>query len=120
MAIDVVEHIEDYFGFLRNLKNKGEYKLFHIPLEMSVKSVLKMYPIETREKFGHIHYFAKDTVLAALKDTGYEIVDYFYTSIVIHKAPKSLKSFLLKLGHAIHKDLSVRILGAYSLMVLAK
>ena len=36
MAIDVFEHIEDYFTFLRKLKGKGDYKIFHIPIELSV------------------------------------------------------------------------------------
>src|SRR5690349_6602852 len=32
LALDVLEHVEDYFGFLRQLKAKGRYKIFHIPL----------------------------------------------------------------------------------------
>ena len=126
MAIDVFEHVEDYFGFLRNLRNKGKYKLFHIPLDMSVKAVLKMIPImDSREKVGHIHYFSKETALATLKDTGYEIIDYFYTAGEIDLAPaKTLKSLLLKLlrkiGFKLKTDSTVRILGGYSLMVLTK
>ena len=120
MAIDVVEHIEDYFEFLRNLKRKGEYKIIHIPLEMSVKSVLTKYYLKSRKQFGHIHYFSKDSLLAILREMGYEIVDYFYTSVVIHKQPRSLKSLILRLGYNINKDLSVRLFGGYSLMVLAK
>src|SRR5690606_39364807 len=41
LCIDVFEHIEDYLGFLRILRDKGTYKLFHIPLDMTVLSVLK-------------------------------------------------------------------------------
>ena len=39
MAIDVFEHVEDYFGFLRKLKRYGTYKIFHIPLDLSVQAV---------------------------------------------------------------------------------
>jgi 2-polyprenyl-3-methyl-5-hydroxy-6-metoxy-1,4-benzoquinol methylase len=120
MAMDVVEHIEDYFEFLRNLKKKGEYKIIHIPLEMSVKSVLTKYYLKSREQFGHIHYFSKDSLLAILREMGYEVIDYFYTSILIHKQPISLKSLILKLGYNINKNLSVRIFGGYSLIILAK
>jgi len=120
MAIDVVEHIENYFEFLRNLKTKGEYKIIHIPLEMSVKSVLTKYYLKSREQFGHIHYFSKESILAILREMGYEIVDYFYTSVFIHKQPNALKSLILRLGYKINKDVSVRVLGGYSLMILAK
>ena len=37
MAIDVFEHVEDYFAFLRKLRTKGRHKIFHIPLELSAQ-----------------------------------------------------------------------------------
>ena len=80
MAIDVFEHVEDYFGFLRILKEKAEYKIFHIPLGLSVQTVLRSSPIiKGRKSVGHIHYFTKETALETLKDAGYSIIDYFYT-----------------------------------------
>lgn len=80
-ALDVFEHVEDYFGFLRKLRTKGHYKIFHIPLDLSVQSVLRNSPIlKARASVGHIQYFTKDTALATLHDTGYVIVDYFYTN----------------------------------------
>jgi cyclopropane fatty-acyl-phospholipid synthase-like methyltransferase len=126
MAIDVIEHIEDCFDFLRLLKKRGDYKILHIPLEISVQTVLRKSPIiKGRKKFGHIHYFSKETALEMLKDTGYEIIDCFYTPSTIDlPAGKSIKSLLLKLprkiGYKINPNLTVRILGGYSLMVLAK
>ena len=42
MAIDVFEHVEDYFGFLRNLHKKGKFNIFHIPLDLSVQTILRM------------------------------------------------------------------------------
>ena len=41
MAIDVFEHVEDYLGFLKKLKSKAEYKIFRIPLDLSVQTVLR-------------------------------------------------------------------------------
>jgi 2-polyprenyl-3-methyl-5-hydroxy-6-metoxy-1,4-benzoquinol methylase len=38
LCIDVFEHIEDYFTFLRSLRKKAQYKIFHIPLDLSVSS----------------------------------------------------------------------------------
>jgi len=125
MAIDVLEHVENYFEFLRKLKAKGEYKIFHIPLDLSVQTVLRCAPIlESRASVGHIHYFTKETALATLKDTGYEIVDYFYTNGSIEILNRGWKTNLMKLPRNIlffiHQDLAVRILGGFSLLVLAK
>lgn len=98
MAIDVFEHIEDYFGFLRKLRTKGEYKIFHIPLNISVQSILRCSPIlDMRATVGHIHYFTKETALETLKDTGYEILDYFYTNSSLELANLGWKSNLLRL-----------------------
>jgi len=125
MAIDVFEHVDDYFGFLRKLKGKAEYKIFHIPLDLSVQTVLRSSPIlNGRKSVGHIHYFTKETALETLKDTGYEIVDYFYTGGLLELPNRGWRANLLKIprkiAFAIHKDLAVRILGGYSLMVLAR
>lgn len=30
LCIDVVDHVEDYIGFIRSLKSKSNYKIFHI------------------------------------------------------------------------------------------
>jgi len=125
LCIDVLEHIEDCYDFLKSLRKKGQYKIFHIPLDISVQSVLRSFPIlKARQNVGHIHYFTKETALATLEDTGYEILDYFYTAGSIDLPAKSFKSLLTKLPRKIiyklSKDLTVRILGGYCLMVLAK
>lgn len=125
MAIDVFEHIEDYFGFLRKFKQKGVYKIFHIPLDLSVQSVLRSSPIlKCRRSVGHIHYFSKDTALATLEDTGYEVLDYFYTKGSLELPAPEWKTALLNLPRRlffpINQDLTVRIFGGFSLLVLAK
>lgn len=125
MAIDVFEHVEDYFGFLRKLKEKAKYKIFHIPLDLSVQTILRSSPIiKSRKSVGHIHYFTKETALETLKDAGYDIVDYFYTGGALELPNRGWKANLLKIprkfAFAINKDLAVRILGGYSLLVLAK
>ena len=125
MAIDVFEHVEGYFDFLRKLREKGEYKIFHIPLDLSVQTVLRSSPIiKGRKSVGHIHYFTKETALETLKDTGYEVIDYFYTGGSLELPNRGWKANLLKiprkLAFSANKDLAVRLLGGYSIMVLAK
>ena len=81
-----------------NNKIKGKYKIFHIPLDISVQSVIRKRAImKWREAYGHIHYFTKDIALAALKDTGYEIIDYYYAPGSIELPNRNFKSSLLEL-----------------------
>lgn len=125
MAIDVFEHVEDYFGFLRKLKEKAEYKIFHIPLDLSVQTVIRSSPIlRCRSVVGHIHYFTKETALESLKDTGYSVVDYCYTAGSLDLPNRSWQMRVLALPRKIafffNRDLAVRWLGGYSLLVLAK
>ena len=125
MAVDVFEHIEDYFHFLRRLKTKGKHFIFHIPLDLSVQTVLRSHPIiRARKSVGHIHYFTKETALEVLKDTGYEIIDVFYTAGALELPNRGWRMKLLsiprRLAFAVNKDWAVRVLGGYSLLVLAK
>ena len=125
LTIDVIEHVEDYFGFLRKLRPRGRQHVFHIPLEISVQTVLRCSPIlRAREQVGHLHSFTKETALATLADTGYEIVDYFYTAASIEPPNRSVKQQIGKLprrvAYRLNADWAVRILGGYSLLVLAQ
>ena len=79
--------------------------------------------MKQREEVGHLHYFTKETALATLRDAGYEIVDWCYTPGALLN-PRSLKAKLVslprKLLSALNQDLTSRVLGGYSLLVLAK
>jgi len=125
MAMDVFEHVEDYFGFLRKLRDRAQYKIFHIPLELSAQEVLRGKPLlNARRNVGHIHHFSKETALATLEDCGYTVLDHFYTSGRTDLGGLGWKSQLMRLPrHALYKvnqDAAVRTLGGYSLLVLAR
>ena len=125
LAIDLIEHIEDYPGFLRRLKPKGEFKILHIPLELSAQTVLRESPIlKARADYGHLHFFTRGMALAALRDAGYEVLDDFYTAWAIELPPKTFKAKLARLPRrllfSISPDWAARILGGCSLMVLAR
>lgn len=124
LCIDVFEHIEDYFSFLRNLAKTADSFVFHIPLDMNAQMVARSSPVlRVRGEVGHLHYFSKETALATLRDCGYEIIDHFYTPNGVDR-PKSVKSRLLQVPRKILQHLSAemtaRILGGYSLLVTAK
>ena len=80
--------------------------------------------LNQRKKVGHIHYFTKDIAIAMLEELNYEIVDYFYTSGYTLKRNYGFKDKLIKIPRKIFshvsKDLTARIFGGYSLMVLVK
>ncbi len=123
LVLDVIEHLENYFSFLRDLKPKSRYKIIHLPLDLSVQSLLRGKALPgVRKAYGHIHYFTKDVALQMLSDVGFEIVDYFYAPRSIGLANTLAKKLAIPprvLLFAIHKDLAVRVLGGYSLMILA-
>lgn len=124
LLIDVFEHIEDYLSFLKTIQHNGKYKIFHIPLEISVQTVLRAHMIKGRKKYGHLHYFTKETALATLEDAGYSILDWFYTPEQLDLPNRSARSTILniprKLFFNLHQDLTVRVFGGYSMMVLAQ
>lgn len=125
LLIDLIEHLDDYFNFLSEIKPKSQYKILHIPLDLSVQTVFRSSPImRARTLVGHLHYFTKEITLQILEDVGYQIIDYFYTAGTVEIPAKSIKSYIArlprKLFFAINQDLSVRIMGGFSLMVLAK
>ncbi len=125
MAVDVFEHVEDYFGFLRKLRGKARYKMFHIPLDLSAFAVARRDPlINLWRQVGHIHQFTRDTAIAALEHAGYRIIDEAYTCGRTELAGQGWKTQLLKWPrkalHAVSPHAAARLLGGYSLLVLAE
>lgn len=126
LVIDVFEHIPDYMGFLDECRHKATYKIYHIPLDIHVSSVLRNAFINERYSIGHLHYFTSDSAIATLKDTGHEIVDYFYTSgsfgvFTHHRSLKTaIANSLRWLFSKISLPLTARVFGGYSLLVIAK
>jgi cyclopropane fatty-acyl-phospholipid synthase-like methyltransferase len=125
LAMDVFEHVEDYFSFLRKLRARGRHKLFHIPLEMSALWVARGQPLVKQWRdVGHLHAFTRDTALAALEHTGYRVIDSTYTSGRTELPNLGWKTRLLKgprkLAYAIAPHVAARVLGGYSLLVLAE
>ena len=124
LCIDVFEHVDDYLGFLRALKNKAKLKVFHIPLDMNIWSLLRGNMIRERLTVGHLHYYSKETALATLSDCGYEIIDWFYTTSLIDRQSYSFRNRIaqirFQLLFKISPDFAVKLLGGASLMVLAR
>jgi len=73
LCIDVFEHIPNYLVFLEKLRNHADRFIFHIPLDLSVLTILRPARLlKGRYGVGHLHTFNYELALAVLKDTGYE------------------------------------------------
>ncbi|MEN6517715.1 MAG: class I SAM-dependent methyltransferase [Methanospirillum sp.] len=125
LCIDVLEHVEDCFGFLRALKSRAGYTVFHIPLELFALSMLyRGFLLSQWRKTGHVHYFTRDLALALLADCGYEVVDTCYTpGYTLPHAygwKDSVANVARRLAYPVAPDLAVRLFGGYSLLVLAR
>lgn len=125
MAIDVIVHIEDYFAFLREFRNRAQYKVLHIPLDLSVQSVLRMSPLlGARQSVGHIHYFTQEIAVAALLDAGFEVIDCRYTNIGFDSPSADWGTWFAKyarrIGFSVNEKWAARVFGGFSVLVLAR
>jgi SAM-dependent methyltransferase len=124
LLIDVIEHVENLFDFLRNIKRKAKYKIFHIPLEMFVFNIMKEKNLSKGLHHpGHIHFFTKEIALEILRIEGYEIIDYFYTPGFETCQPTLLSKVMYvpqKIVYRLNSNLGIRIFGGSSLLILTK
>jgi SAM-dependent methyltransferase len=124
LILDVVEHVEDYFGFLRGLKSLAREKIFNFPLDLSLQALLRSDGLMMRRRtYGHLHYFTKDLVLQSLAGEGYEVVDWFYAPFGMD-FPVGMRGKIVRwpriLFSAVSQDFAARLLGGFSLFVLAR
>ena len=126
LVIDVIEHIPDYLGFTAKCQTKARYKIYHIPLDIHVSSVLRARFVVGRRTVGHLHYFSAESALDTLTDTGHKVIDYIYTDggVALAKLHPSFRRTLANLPRQFvgffSKKLSARWFGGYSLLVLAE
>jgi len=123
LLMDVIEHIEDYFTFLRKVRGLGTYKILHVPLDITAQGTLRDSLSRGWDDVGHIHSFTKDVAFKAIKHCGYEIIDSFYTSraeMPGHNWKVRVAGIPRRLAFAIQQDYAVKLLGGYSILILAK
>jgi SAM-dependent methyltransferase len=124
LILDVVEHLEDYYPFLRALKPKAHYHILHLPLELSVQTILRRQGLlHTHELYGHLHYFTRETALQVMRNAGYQVLDAVYCRRALERGstqwPRRLLHLPRALLSALDQDLAARVLGGFSLLVLA-
>jgi len=124
LCLDVFEHVEDYYAFLRLLRNRSNYVLFNIPLDLSILKAAGPGIRRARRVTGHLHYFNDYTALETLKDCGYEVLHSKLATPVMSTLPRNPYQFVLALPRIvlslISKRFCARTIGGYSLAVLVK
>lgn len=118
LVMDVVEHVEDCFDFLRKARVLGRYKIYHIPLEITCTSALRDL-FGRGYEVGHIHHFSLSSALAALRYTGHRVIDYHLTPIAFERAKLLRTRFANLFRRCLPAQVATRVLGGYSLMALA-
>lgn len=123
LVIDVIEHVEDYFKFLRALIPKSRYTIFHIPLDMCMWSLFReKMLIEAKERVGHIHVFTEDFIKSVLNDCGYRIIDQIYTEPIFK--PQSVKQkiveFIRSILFRLNRRFCSKTIGGMSILILAE
>jgi hypothetical protein len=123
LSLDVFEHIEDYIGFLRSLRPIADWFIFHVPLDVSAQSVIRERPLlAARSNIGHLNYFTYRTALASLETAGFEIVCdrlLLPNDMPDRRIKTRIANIPRGLGRRLRPQLSARILGGSTLLVLA-
>ncbi|MBL8037873.1 MAG: class I SAM-dependent methyltransferase [Nitrospira sp.] len=123
LCLDVFEHVDDYVGFLRQLRRRGSKFIFNIPLDMSAVKLLTGGLRFVREEVGHLHYFNAYTAVETLKYAGYEIEDSFLSAKFRRTMPRNIRQAIMlaprMLTSLLGDRLSALLTGGYSLVVSA-
>ena len=121
LVMDVVEHVEDCFLFLRRVKQKARWKLYHIPL-VYASAILR--GVDSWDSAGHIHLFTTETALKSVEYTGHRVVDWMFTGAAMGTPKKTTQSRLANLVRVplakFNARLAARLLGGYSILILAE
>ncbi len=120
LALDVFEHVEDCFAFLRRMKIKAQYKIYHIPLEVHASGAVRGGHAWAA---GHLHQFSLVTALKTVEHSDQKVVDWFLTGPAVGDGT-FFRTRLANLARrpiaaVVGKPFAARLLGGYSLLVLA-
>jgi SAM-dependent methyltransferase len=122
LVMDVVEHVENCFDFLRLSGKKGRMKMYHLPLEANASKILR--GICEWDSVGHVHLFSIETAIKTVEYTGHRIVDWLLTDSALgtrqHLFRNHLANLLRRPLGKVSERFCARALGGYSLLILAE
>lgn len=129
LAIDVLEHMEDPFQFLRACQGRVRRIVAHFPLDLSVQTVIRGGALGgRRRKLGHIHFFTRELALDLLRENGWVPIAERYTPSALDlplpdDRKGRIKNWLLRIPRRLIFPLAphfaARLLGGWCLLVIA-
>lgn len=123
LCLDVFEHIEDYYGFLRSIRSKAPFAVFHIPIEHAATTAFAPAPIlRSAEQVGHIQHFSPTTALEALRYSGYDVIDSFHSVPAREIRARGVRQVFGRAARMaaarINVDMAARAMTGFPLLVL--
>ena len=122
LALDVLEHVDDYPQFLRSVGKRARFAVLHVPLDLSLLSLMTGLPQRVRRSAGHLHYFTRALVLEAMAESGLKVIEARYTRPALERPNRTWRGRLAKFPRLclafFSEDLAALVLGGFSLLVL--
>jgi SAM-dependent methyltransferase len=118
LIMDVVEHVDDCFAFMRHCAAKAVWKLYHIPLDANASLIFR--GANCWDSIGHLHLFTMETAIKAVEHSGQHVADSFLTPVALERPHRPATRVTNLPRRILPKKLSARLLGGYSIMILAK
>lgn len=78
-VMDVLEHVENPYQFLRELRGKAKYIFLHLPLENSLAHTVLGKLRQSYQNFQHLHFFSWDSARIMLEECRYKVIAYQFT-----------------------------------------
>ena len=122
LVMDVVEHVEDCFGFLRRTRQKGRWKLYHIPLDAYATAIVR--GVNEWDTVGHVHLFTMESALKTVEHTGHRVIDWVLTDPAVGTPNRSTRTRVFNLLRRplamLSARFAARLMGGYSILILAE
>jgi SAM-dependent methyltransferase len=123
LLMDVVEHVEDPFDFLRKAKTLGRYVVCHIPLTHA-SALLRGMDGVGWDRLGHIHVFTKETALKTVQHAGHTVIDHFLTDGAFGLPKREFRTRVANVARHVLARVSItmtsRLIGGYSVLTLSE